>query len=183
VKILLALSICFLSISNGNGQNESYIIMSNEHGNFLVKRSDAVSIELPKNNCYETIGEHTITVENNFILIELLSEGNRAGTLIFDKTGKQVDYSKVQEERKKHYQPFNCCVYVREYNGLLLFWDIKNAADHNKDYDCSYDSQTDASDFLIPRYYIFDPKTLNVVTRKLSGKCFRLIVDGKIACE
>ena len=106
---------------------------------------------------------------------------NGLWAIIFDKKGNQINYDKVQNQREQYSQTSTCCIYVEEFNGKLYFWDL---IDHDgEDYDCYYDSQTDASNYFIPRYYIFEYETNSLETKILKNECTRLIQNGKILCD
>lgn len=178
------LLICLLFISGSSIAQEElpYFINQTDSGQYLVD-GKAYLINPTKNSCYEYAENTDIQSGKKYTIIRFGDEmDNLIGVVIFDKKGNQIDYQAVQEQRKKHYKPYNCCVYVQEFKGNLYFWDIIEPDEDGADYDCANDSQTDASDYIIPRYYIFNPKKGSVVMKVLQNKCTRLIVDGKLNC-
>ncbi len=123
-----------------------------------------------------------IKVGEHFVIIRFLDEmENNRGLVIFDKTGNQINFDVVQEQRKLQHQHTNCCIYVEELNSKLYFYDIVDV--ERKDYDCYEDSQTDGSGFTIPRYYIFEPKKNKMEIKILEDGCQDLIKDGKVNCK
>ena len=157
-------------------QDSSYFINDGKliHG-------DSVLLSIPENSCYNDMDGNELTVGEKFVIIHLRDEmDNDRGVIIFDKKEGLINFDTVQTERKKYYKWFNCCVYVKELNGLLYFWDY---IEPDGDYNCYYDSQTSTSMASIPRYYIFDSETGKVETKTLVNKCTMLIQDEKIMCD
>ena len=182
INIIAIFIILIIMPAITNAQVEAdYSVKINDEGAFLFYGT-SYSINMPNNNCIEFIEDTKIIKGEKYILIRLRDEMiNDRGVVIFDKKGNQINYDIVQEQRKLHYKSYECCVYVEELNGKLYFYDIIDL--DGEDYDCSMDSQTDASDYTIPRYYIFDAKTNSVETIILKNKCTDLIKDGKLICE
>ena len=142
------------------------------------------SIAISNNSCVEQIEGHDITVGERFVLVQIFDEmENNRGMLIFDKSGTQINYDVVQEERKKYYPFFNCCINVVELANKLYFWDWVENDKTKTPYDCYYDSQSETSTLVIPRYYIFDCDTNTVETIILEKPCDELVRDGKLLCS
>ncbi len=176
--------LCIASCISLIAQEDSNYFITTTNGEHYLIHGTSFLINTPENACYEYIEGSSLAVGEKFIIIHVRDEmENDRGVIIFDKKGKQINYDVVQNERKKHYKPYNCCVNVQELNGILYFWDIIEPFEDGKNYDCYYDSQTDASMYLIPRYYIFEPETGSVETKILKNKCTILIQDGKIICD
>lgn len=181
MKKLLTILIVLCSSITYAQKDTDYFISKTKEGTYLVKGSRFL-INIPNNNCFEFIESPSITVGDNYIIIRLRDEmDNDRGVIIFDKKGNEVNFDIVQEQRKLHYKTYSCCIYVQEVKGKLYFYDIVDQG--GKDYDCYYDSQTDGSDFLIPRYYVFDTRKNSVETIILKNACTNLIENGKIICE
>ena len=183
-KIFSAIVLIAGVISNVFSQEDSnYFIINANEGHLLV-HGKQFPLNIPENTCFEYLEEKHVVEGEKFIIIHVRDEmENDRGVLIFDKKKGQVNYKAVQVERKKYYPYHNCCVYVQELHGKLYFWDIKAPGENGEDYDCYYDSQTDLTGYLIPRYYCFDPETGEVETIFLSNNCTNLIEDGKIVCK
>lgn len=182
-KLSLIISLLFIAGASIAQEDPPYYLYQTDSGQYLVK-GKAYLINRSENSCYEHIESNSIKVGKKFIIINLLDEmENMIGVVIFDKKGSQIDYQVVQEERKKHFAPYNCCVYVKELKGKLYFWDVIEPGKNGADYDCGNDSQTDASNYIIPRYYIFNPKKGTVEMKALQNKCTQLIVDGELNCN
>lgn len=163
-------------------ENSNYFIANTDNGQYLVYGRRFL-IDHPDNVCYELIEEIRLTEGEQFIVIEVLDDmENGRGVVIFDKKGNQINYEIVQNERKKFYNHYRCCVNTRELNGKLYFWEYTNI-DSGEDYDCYYDSQTSDDSIVIPRYYVFDPETSNVEIKILQKNCRSLFLDDKINCE
>ncbi len=167
-----------VSCTTLNAQQDSAYFIKDEQ----LVHGTSVLLNIPKNDCYlNSINEYKLIVGKQFVIIRIRDEmENHRGVIIFDKKNGLVNFDTVQTERKKYYKSYECCVYVQELNGLLYFWDYIIP---DGDYDCYYDSQTDNSMSLIPRYYIFEPESGNVETKTLVNKCKMLIEDEKIMCE
>jgi hypothetical protein len=163
-------------------ENSNYFITNTDNGQYLVYGRRFL-IDHPDNACYELIEEITINEGKKYIVIQVLDDmENRRGVLIFDKKGNQINYEIVQNERKKYYNHYSCCVNVRELNGKLYFWEYTNL-DSGEDYGCYYDSQTSEGNIVISRYYIFDPEASYVETKILQKNCKSLFLDDKLNCE
>ncbi len=184
MKTFLIVCLMILSSIVVNSQQDSkYFIVNTDMGQFLV-HGDSYLLNSSDNACGDFIDEMSIKYGKVFTIIELFDEqNNRRAVIIFDKKGNQINFDIVQLERKKYYDYYNCCIYVEELKGKLFFRDIVDPYENMEDYDCYYDSQTDASEYIIPRYYIFDPKKGTVQTVMLKNKCTKLIEDGKIICN
>lgn len=170
--VLLMASTTFIDAQ----QDSSYFI---NDGKLIY--GDSVLLKIPENICNNAFGGEKLIVGNKFVIIRLIDEmENDRGVIIFDKKKGLINFDPVQAERKKYYQWYDCCIYVQELNGLLYFWDY---IEPDGDYDCYYDSQTDMSMSSIPRYYIFEPESVNVETITLVNKCKVLIENEKIMCE
>lgn len=177
--IILATSLAPIKAQN----NQEYFISQNGQGQFL-NYGTQFPITISESACFESLELSYITKGDKFIIVDVVDEmDNGVGVVIFNKNGKQINYNPVQKEREKYYQYSRCCVFVKELNGLLYFWDVTEHFDEFKDYNCYYDSQTDASNYLIPRYYIFNSELGDVETVILKNKCTTLIQDGKVICE
>jgi hypothetical protein len=181
-QLSLVLLFCLSFVCLDAQEDESYFIADTEEGQFLIfGKSWALASVLP---CGDFINEIKVEKGFRYTIIHMYDEMyNQRGVLIFDKSGKRIDYSAVQNERSAFYDYFECCTYVRELNGKLYFWDLIEPFEDKNDYDCYYDSQTDASEYLIPRYYIFDPTDGTVKMVILKKPCTKLIKDGKLNCE
>jgi hypothetical protein len=88
-------------------------------------------------------------------------------TVFCDARGKLVDLGPLQKVRARLFKNSQC-LWGREYNRRLVFWDY---LEFDKPYDCARDSQASGG-FTIPRHYNYYPKT-----RKLK------VVEHKPACE
>ena len=175
-KIYLLVLLMEICTSINAQQDSSYFI---NNGKLMYR--DSVLLIIPENICKSESNGAKLTVGKKFVIIRLRDEmENNRGVIIFDKKKGVINFDPVQAERKKHYQPYSCCIYVQELNGLLYFWDYINS---NGDYDCYYDSQTDEWISSIPRYYIFDTESGNIETKTLLNKCKVLIEDKKIICK
>lgn len=163
--------------------NQDYFISKNSEGQFL-NYGTQIPITISESACFESLELTYITKGDKFIIVDVVDEmDNSVGVLIFNKNGEQINYSSVQKEREKYYQYSRCCVFVKELNGLLYFWDVTEPYENFSDYNCFNDSQTDASNYLIPRYYIFDSESGHVETVILKNSCTSLIQDNKLICE
>jgi hypothetical protein len=181
MKKLLTIIIVLCSIKSYSQNNLNYFITNTDEGAYLVK-GERFPINISNNSCLEFIENYTITEGDNYIIIRLRDEmDNNRGVVIFDKNGNNVNFDTVQEQRKLQYKTYLCCIHVEELKGKLYFYDIVDS--EGNDYDCFYDSQTDASNFLIPRYYIFDSKKNTLETIILKTACTNLIKDGKLICN
>ncbi len=184
IRFHVLIIICSFIYMGIYGQEKpEYFINKTDSGQYLVLGS-SFFIDMPANACYEYPEYSSLSIGNKFIIMRIMDEmDNMRGVIIFDKKGKQINYEKVQKERAKFYEHYNCCIYVKELNGKLYFWDVIEPNADGKDYDCYYDSQTDASAYLIPRYYIFNPKKGSLETRILKSKCTKLIQNAKVICD
>jgi hypothetical protein len=189
-RFLILISMGLITILEVHGQEEQNYFISQTQTNQYFVKGVRFPIKFPLDYCSTELGNTYITKGENFIIVQILDEmeGSSGGVLIFKKSGEQVYYDVVQNERKKYYENYNCCVYVKELGGKLYFWDVQQPfGDYEKfeykDYDCFEDSQTDPFMFMIPRYYIFEPSTGTVVTKILKNKCPTLIQNGKVICD
>ena len=183
----VAYIICILCYSASvSGQSNSDYSVNETDSAIHITIGSTYDINIPYGPCYGPDTYHDIFFEEGekYILIDIVDEmENHSGTVILDKTGSLIDYDLVQLERSKYYQYYKCCVFAQEIKGLIYFWDVIEPEENGKDYNCYYDSQTDASDHQIPRYYVFDPQKNSVRTVILKNKCLELIEDGKIVCH
>lgn len=177
MKKIYALVLLMASCTIINAQQDSSYFIND--GKLIY--GDSVLLKIPENICNNAFGGEKLIVGKKFVIIRLRDEmENDRGIIIFDKKKGLINFDPVQAERKKYYQPYDCCIYVQELNGLLYFWDY---IDPDGDYDCSDDSQTSGWRSSIPRYYIFESESGNVETKTLVNKCTMLIQDEKIICE
>lgn len=178
--VLITLS-CIKPILSQNDFH--YFIIQNDSLQYELVYGTSFPIKMDENACYEYVDEKYIVEGEKFIILNIRDEmENDRGVIIFDKNKGQVNYQAVQTERKKYYKFYKCCVYVKELNGKLYFWDFIYPFENEEDYDCSLDAQNDIP-LQIPRYYIFDTETGGVETISLSGNCEKLIEDGEIICD
>ena len=142
-------------------EDPQYVLFYDDNGAYFEYYGDRYYLSEKATGCFESAESTKMTAGENFLIIQIYDEmENSRGVIIFDFYQKLVDISKVQEVRKDYYEFEECCVWVMEYDEKLIFLDISDL--DSVDYDCYYDSQTDAAEYWVPRYYIFDPLTKEV---------------------
>ncbi|MBN4070945.1 hypothetical protein JYT72_00415 [Crocinitomix catalasitica] len=184
MKIKLLITVVAIALcAEGFSQKRPMVKILMFNGEPQCGFSKNFELEFPENGCFtKDWWEYNVTIGEVYNVIRIGDEmNNTLGVLIVDKEGYQIDITKVQEMRKTIYKTAKCCVYVKEYKGKLYFYDIVDL--EGNDYHCSDDSQTDASEYKIPRYYIFNAKKNKVKMVELETPCTKLIVGGKLVCK
>lgn len=113
-RLLTVINICLINCIGTKAQEDAdYFLANTESGQYLVYGIRFL-INFPDDACYEFIENISLTKGNKFIIMYIMDEmDNGRGVIIFDKKGNQINYDKVQKQRKKYYQPYNCCIVCR----------------------------------------------------------------------